>query len=137
MCRASVDGVTFNGGGRHEADRTNKWKAQGLAEVWPNAGTRTSRANEKRAGKNTPSPSRVDRAERSFESEAERGPHEHVVRVDVRTQVGATEDVVPERELGAKVCVPIFTEYGDVLGEQPRDTRPHLHADRGIGVGLV
>src|SRR5712691_2069801 len=89
------------------------------------------------AGKTIPSPSRVSRAERSVESEAERGPYEHVVRVDIRSQLGAAEDVVPECELRAEVRVPIFTEYGDVLGEQPRDTRTQLHADRGVGVGLV
>src|SRR2546425_9221636 len=90
------------------------------------------------AGKNIPGPSRAGGRENYLLGlEAEGDPHEQVVSVDIRTQGGAPEDVVPERELRAKVGEPIFTEHGDVLGELPRGTRTHFHADRGIGVRLI
>src|SRR6516225_1171959 len=64
-----------------------------------------------------------------FDLKAKRDPHQQVVRVGSRTQVGAAEDIIPERELGAEVRISIFTKHRDGLGELPRDTRAHLHAD--------
>src|SRR2546422_5870307 len=90
------------------------------------------------AGKNIPGPSRAGGRENYLLGlEAEGDPHEQVVSIDIRTQCGAPEDVVPERELRAKVGEPIFAERGDVLGELPRCTHTHFHADRGIGVRLM
>ena len=60
------------------------------------------RVNENGPGKTSPARHERRYRESCRELEAERHPHEQIVSVDIRTQGGAPEDVVPERELRAK-----------------------------------